>query len=205
MKLISKALFAMAMVLLVSTANAQTSFGVKAGLNASTVIGFHDAKYKKTGFHVGLATQTSLTDNLGLESGLYYSTLGLKHENEVVKIYTDPSYLQLPVSLFFKLDLSNGLYLYPAVGVYAGYGIGGKFKIERYTGSLETLKTDFFIDDVTDRFDFGLNVGASLRIDQLSIGLGYDLGLTRLNKESLEGATDTKNGNIRVSVGYFFN
>ena len=205
MKLISKALFAMAMVLLVSTANAQTSFGVKAGLNASTITGVDDAKYKP-GFHVGLATQTSLTDNFGLESGLYYSTLGFQtKEVEGAKFSANPSYLQLPLSLFFKLDLSSGLYLYPAVGVYAGYGIGGEYKIEGEGASVNLdyfKKSDLFENN---KFDFGFNVGASLRIDQLSIGLGYDLGLTKINKKSSDENDDLKNGNIRVSVGYFFN
>ncbi len=218
-------------------ANAQLRYGVKAGFNASTIMGIadgdDDAKVNyKPGFNIGVAAQYMFAPQMGVETGLYYSTLGTKIKWEYSEDgYTskdessfNPSYLQLPVSFLYKINAGEGLSICPSAGIYFGYGMGGKMKnewTETYEGETESGKseTDFFGKGDKDedgdytgldanRFDMGLTLGLSLEISKFSVGLGYDYGFMKLNKEERKNdgkkLDDWKNGNIKVSVGYFF-
>jgi hypothetical protein len=210
------------------TVNAQLNFGIKAGFNASTIINANqsiedsDFYSYKPGFNIGVAAQYLLSPQFGIESGLYYSTLGIKGsssietdlpflgKHKVEETQTaSPSYLQLPISVFYKFEVGTGLSLYPDAGIYLGYGLGGKAKSETKVDGKKvdesSVESDYF-GDKTNKFDLGLTFGLNLQYDKFVIGLGYDLGLTKLNKDKFEykDAKDLKNGNIKVSVGYFF-
>lgn len=226
------------------TANAQLNFGVKAGLNVSSFSGFKEfheeedgysrdvEQGNKPGFHLGVDVQYMFTPQLGIESGLFYSTLGTKvtgtgkYRSSVYKteVSINPSYLQIPVSILYKFDLGQDLYIYPSAGLYFGCGLGGK--MEEKTGE-EKRSLDLFSklsesDNVADelvgevianRFDVGLNVGLTLQYSNFTVGLGYEQGLSSLLNGKLfneeEGyipnaMKDSKNRNFKVSVGYFF-
>ena len=193
----------------VATVSAQFKLGVRAGFNASTITntpeGTGISNYFLPGFQVGLMAQYLITPQFGIESGLYYSTLGIKSEVEAIKTTTtsNPSYLQVPITALYKFDAGLGLYLYPQAGVYVGYGLGGKIKAKGEIGGMTgTGDVDYF-SDKTNRFDMGLTLGFNVQHSNLVIGLGYDLGLLKINKESVTDK-DLKNGNIKVTVGYFF-
>ncbi|MDR0799046.1 MAG: PorT family protein [Dysgonamonadaceae bacterium] len=251
MKTFRKIFLAVTFVLIAVSANAQFSYGVKAGLNLSTLNGLKDALAEgensnyKPGFHIGVAAQYMFTPQAGIETGLYYTTLGVKtsldysEEAGGIKVSMkeettlSPAYLQLPVSFLYKFQIGEGLSLYPQVGIYLGYGIGGKIKA-KVTGDFagisanRTMERNFFGEDAmkitegegkgetetvktefTNRFDLGGTVGLNLQYTNFVFGVGYDLGLLKVNKEEIEGEagkklSDWKNGNIRVSVGYFF-
>jgi len=200
-------------LLSVAAVNAQGfRVGVRAGFNASSIRNLPeltadgggvvaDAKnYYLPGFQAGVMAQYMLTSQFGLESGLYYSQLGIKQEANILGLTitakTNPSYLQLPLTALYKFDAGLGLFLYPQAGVYLGYGIGGKTK-------MGDLSFDFFTDDV-NRFDAGLTFGFNVEHSNFVIGLGYDLGLLKINKESYSGMDDYKHANIKVTLGYFF-
>jgi hypothetical protein len=218
----------------VLTMSAQVNFGVKASFNASNITGIEDpgegvdfTNNYKPGFSLGVTAQYMLTQQAGIETGLYYSLLGCKSEAKVSALgyyyketqSVNPSYLQLPISFLYKFEIGQDLYLYPSAGIYLGYGIAGKAKVEGATNlsvgelpdgfDLGTLEDDFFGkgnrgEEVTNRFDFGIGLGVNLQYSKFVIGLGYDLGLTKINKESISGEKDAKNVNFKVSLGYFF-
>ena len=221
------------MVVLLTTAfsvNAQLNFGVKAGLNASTITGIKDymaeeigdgtiSSSYKPGVHIGAFAQYMFSQEVGIEGGLYYSMLGAKveskasFENYYLKATgtASPSYIQLPVSFLYKFNVGQDLQLYPSAGIYLGYGIGGKFKAELDTNVPAGLidddefeyEMDYFGDDAgTNRFDMGLALGFNLQYSKFIIGLGYDLGLTNIFKEVDDASY--KNGNVRISLGYLF-
>jgi hypothetical protein len=203
--------------------------GVKAGFNASNFSGLEDPKEEgvkytnnyKPGFHIGVAAQYLFTSQLGIETGLYYSQIGAKEEQSVSGgglffKYTEtsnPSYLQLPISLLYKFELGTDLYLYPSAGIYLGYGLGGKAKykldtnIPLYDLELDFAEgeADFFGENsLANRFDFGATFGLNLQYSNYVFGLGYDLGLTKINKEKTLNGNDFKNVNVKVSLAYFF-
>lgn len=163
------------------SANAQgINWGVKAGLNVSSLASYDDAEYKP-GFNVGVFGQYMFSgvEGFGVEAGLQYSMLGFK--NDVADKTINASYIQLPIQALYKFSVGQNLYLYPSLGIYLGYGVGGT--------------NDYF--DVAENFDFGFKVGVNLQFQNYLIGVGYDRGIT-------EVFNDTKNQNFGVSVGYLF-
>jgi len=158
--------------------------------------------------------QYMVTENFGLESGLYYSTLGVNtnykdsYDNTETDVKVSPSYLQLPITALYKFKVGEGLSLYPSAGLYLGYGIAGKIKSETtgaysYSGSSDFFGKDEDGDEWSNRFDAGATVGLNLQFNKFIIGLGYDYGFLKINKESYDDG-NMLNGNIKVSVGYIF-
>lgn len=167
------------------SANAQGfNWGVKAGLNVSSLTSSDIYDYR-AGFHGGLIGQYmfSGSEGFGIESGLQYSLLGAKAKILNISETLAASYLQLPIQAIYKFNVGQDLYLYPAAGIYLGYGIGGT--------------DDYF--DVAENFDLGLKVGLNLQYDRFLIGAGYEYGFTKVYKN-----LDPKNSNVSVSVGYLF-
>ncbi|GHV25234.1 hypothetical protein FACS1894176_03220 [Bacteroidia bacterium] len=225
-------LLALIAIVGVATANAQLQFGVKAGLNVSNLSGLENdydesgvdySNPYKLGFHVGVAAQYLFTPQVGIETGLYYSALGAKQEYKIseagyhatLATKYNPSYLQLPISVLYKFGIGQDLSLYPSVGIYLGYGLGGKAKLGLEDTNIpvdeldiDEEEYDFFGktdgEEWTNRFDYGATFGLTLQYTNYTIGLGYDLGLAKINKESESGVKDLKNANIKVSVGYLF-
>ena len=104
----------------------QFNWGVRGGLNISSLgdyehkIGqYEDSELEsKPGIYAGLFAQFSVSGNLGIETGLFYSQLGGKDKendhNEQYKVEADPSYLQLPVAVFYKFSVTDEFKLYPS-------------------------------------------------------------------------------------------
>ncbi len=227
----TKVLFIVAFFAVAVSASAQFNWGVKAGFNASTIYGIKEDGDNSTkvnyrpGFHVGVMGQYMMSQNFGLETGLYYSTLGvnLKEEDHSEGDYyksetkMSPSYLQLPISALYKIRIGENLSLNPSLGVYFGYGLGGKIKFtEEYSESTDIDewdedyfgKVEIYDGETTEkkewfnRFDMGATVGLNLQFEKFLIGLGYDYGFMKVNKEKMD--KNLYNGNIKVSVGYLF-
>lgn len=228
---------------LVMTANAQLTWGVKAGLNVSSFSGFKGISETdddcslsteqsgKAGFHVGVDVQYMFSPQIGIESGLFYSTLGSKitgtvkseSDLEIVEFSFNPSYLQLPISVLYKFNVGQDLYIYPSLGLYAGYGLSGKITIndtDTYGGETHKDKEEWNLFKKTkyedgeeeaapaNRFDMGLTVGLTLQYSKFTFGIGYERGFSELNKEEEFGGDffegKMKNQNFKVSIGYFF-
>jgi hypothetical protein len=220
MKNLKKVFLATVFLAIAVSVSAQFHLGVKAGLNASMVTNADqwypdNAKIKfKPGFHVGAAAQYLFTESIGIESGLYFSMLGTKatykgtiEEWEGTVDFKDsygPFYLQLPVSFLYRFEMGPDLFLCPNAGVYLGFGLGGKSKSKLSSSGFSAEYSEDYFDSYTNKVDLGAKIGLDVEYGKFSIGLGYDLGILKINKESATGYKDNRNGNIRVSVGYFF-
>lgn len=152
-------------------ANAQGSFGVKAGLNfnkLSDISKSVKASWNaQTGFHAGLAYQYKMPFGLSFQPELLYSRTRTRFEGEVSShSYFDLSldYLTLPVNVQFGFNI---LFLRPFVfaAPYISYSLAAN-------GSL-------FDDDQwkdRNRFDYGLGLGIGLEIWKLQITGKYNWG-----------------------------
>ena len=60
--------------------------------------------------------------------------------------------------------------------------------------------------DTYNKFDFSIPVGLSYQVKQIPITIDarYQIGLTKLNKESIPGVKDSKNSVFTLTVGYKF-
>lgn len=204
------------LIVMVTVVNAQSiRFGVKGGLNISSlsdyeyVMEYEDAELEnKLGLYAGVFTQIYFTSNFGIETGLFYSMLGGKDKendyNEQYKVTANPSYLQLPVAAIYKFNLPAGFSIYPAVGVYAGYGLAGKMKTSGMIGNTDiSSETDYF-DSFARRFDFGTTVGLNVEYKNIVLGAAYDRGLVRVNEHKVPYGDNAYNSNFRITLGYIF-
>lgn len=206
-----------AVALCVSSYAQNFSWGVRAGLNISSIseknAGEEDSGLKsKVGFNVGIMGDYAFSERLSIESGLYFSQLGAKANGEEADLTINLGYLQLPLLATYKFPISNNVKWGIQAGPYFGVGIGGKIKTE--AGGV-TLKVDSFGDGDSEevggffqRFDMGLAFGTGVTIsEKIYIGVKYDLGLQNLLcSKAKEGTGDykMKNGNFSINVGYNF-
>ena len=158
-------------------AQAQLSFGVKAGANFSTISkidfssigpggkvisGLFESKYMP-GYHVGLYTRYNLTPAMGVQAELLYSMMGYKITSPLVadaSIKTQLHYLTLPVLFRYTMP-SSGFYaeLGPQFGYFLKDNIVG-------TGHIGTVRGGFS--------DSGEGQAASLSLEGV-VGVGYKL------------------------------
>jgi hypothetical protein len=220
MKKVLKISVLVAFVLFSFTSQAQVQFGVKGGLNASTLsgydrftelvgaIGLGDLKTQsKAGYHIGVIAQINLpATSFFIQPELLYTNLGVKESIKNSILMEDASetsslnYLQVPVYAGYKWNAGLGLDIIAGVGPYIGYGLSA---------------TDDMFDGDTDghfnRFDYGLSAMAGVQFYKVQITLGYDLGLGKLNSGNIwKDANDLldlpaiSNRNIKVSLAYLF-
>ena len=151
-------------------AAAQLRFGVKGGLNISTVHFNKDlvSNDNVTGFNIGPMIEGTIPlIGVGFDAAVLYSQkgLGLKAEKDVKNDYID-----VPVNLKWKFGLPI-LKGYLTAGPYVGFRVGGdKFwDIPGEVGDQLKAKS----------FNAGLNFGAGVEvIKHLQVGFNYALGLT---------------------------
>ncbi|MBS1445258.1 MAG: PorT family protein [Odoribacter sp.] len=157
---------------------AQENFywGFRGGMNLSHTVQKADMgadlDYKsKPGFRVGMVVGTGIVKNLSLETGLYFTTLGMKNKLITDEVKFSINYIQLPIQFAFRPDLGKKLRLHVGMGPYVACGVGGK--IENRSENIDVYgEEDYF-----KRFDVGMSVSGGLCIGKFFVGLGYDWGL----------------------------
>jgi hypothetical protein len=235
-----KVLVLVLMIFVIAGANAQLRIGVKAGAQMTDLNNGHMGMIlpeledistydigPNLGYRLGIDVQYMFTDHVGIASGLSCSVFGLsatmgldsyigdQHATTYSEVMSRPAYLQLPFNFLYKFNLSSKVKLYPSVGIYLGYGIGGKTTME----VPETIISEIVIPSFTyeekyfrketefRRFDAGLSGGLNLDINRFVISIFGDYGLVNMHKG--EKIKNNK-GNVSLlgwglSVGYFFN
>ena len=158
------------MVLIAVPAKSQIKFGIKGGLNISSVHFNKDlvGKDNVTGFNIGPMVEVMAPImGVGFGAAILYSQkgIGVKSEKDIKNDYID-----VPVNLKWKfgLPIIKG---YLAAGPYVGFRVGGD-KLWDIPGSVgDQLKAK--------SFNAGLNLGAGVElIKHLQVGFNYVLGLT---------------------------
>jgi len=199
-------------VLTANYAQAQLTFGARAGLNLTNLYQKNEKGEKeglnwKTGFQIGVVADYALLEDLSIQPGILFATQGAKSEISLLgyktKIEFNLNYLQIPINLQYKYDLDNMTLLFQA-GPYLGYGVGGKMKIEMSEGgtsvsSSEKIKFGSGDDADFRAFDFGLGLGAGLKFGNIQAVLGYNLGIVKLDPD-----IDMKNIGLALTVTYLF-
>jgi opacity protein-like surface antigen len=187
-------LIALALMAFGVTNAQQTRFGIKGGLNISTVVGGDvDNTKSLVGFHVGGFAEIHVVEKFFIQPELLFSAQGTKFDGP---FGTDAD---------LKLNYLN-------IPVLAKYYIVDKFSVEAgpQLGVLLSAKTDDNdIKDFTRSVDLGFNIGAGYNFtDNFSVGLRYTIGLSPLSDEDIDNADDyydsAKNSNLALSLGYKF-
>ncbi|MBF0574561.1 porin family protein [Dysgonomonas sp. GY617] len=210
------------------------TFGVKAGVNLSTfksdgtTLSSMDGT---TGFNGGVTVEYALRNNFFLHSGLEFTTKGADYYtagplNSILPENGDPywtyrsisdsrrfKYLQLPLTLGYRLPVSKDVNITFNAGAYLAIGLSGK-------GTQQTWVTNIYADGETNTTyeegktskkgdaDYGLIGGVGLEYKKFSLNANYEYGLSSLatarNSEGINMGETWRNRNLTFSVGYKF-
>jgi hypothetical protein len=103
------------------------------------------------------------------------------------------SYIQIPVNFQWKPDLGSAKFMLQA-GPYFGFALGGDITGEyKLTRKYTTTKFGMTGDDNRsgnfnneyNAFEFGLGLGAGFQFGKFQIGLGYNIGLNKVNNNHI--------------------
>ena len=189
-----KALLLVAFAFVAMGVNGQDlKYGVKGGLNVSS-IGGDDANTKaKIGFHIGGFAQYGINEALFIQPELLLSFEGAKDKDFDDKPIS-LTYLNIPVMIGYNIGAIKGLSL--EAGPQLGFLLGAKYDGETDMGSGDKFKDQF------KSTNFSLNLGAGYAInDNIGLGLRYSLGLSSIADDS---GSDVKQNNFQLSVSYKF-
>ena len=180
--------------LAIAGANAQTKFGVRAGLNlADVALKSGDVKREskiRPAFYVGGLAEFAFNDVVLMDAGLTYSNQGFKAKQGDGALRQHA--LNLPV--WFKYDFAG---FRPKAGLYAGYILSQQLK----TGNeITTVDKDDY-----KHFDYGIGLGVEYNLPNngLFFEASYNWGLANLEKNG-DSKNYANNRVIQVGVGYKF-
>ena len=181
--------------LAIAGANAQTKFGVRAGLNlADVALKSGDVKREskiRPAFYVGGLAEFAFNDVVLMDAGLTYSNQGAKAKEGDGALRQHA--LNLPV--WFKYDFAG---FRPKAGLYAGYILSQQLKTGNEITTVDK-KDDY------NHFDYGIGLGAEYNLPNngLFFEASYNWGLANLDKNG-DAKNYTNNRVIQVGVGYKF-
>ncbi|MDT3369279.1 MAG: PorT family protein [Bacteroidota bacterium] len=210
-----KKLATILLLLLVSLSGySQMSWKVKAGVNISDITNWELADYKP-GYQFGVGMDYYFNDHWGIQPSIMLISKGYKskgdnfnsfysaqYSNQELKSFdlTDNKvYVELPLLLTYRFDVSSKFKLILSGGGYVSYGIAGKYKRTdtHLDGTTRKVNEDSFTKGV-EKFDTGLAAGATLEYkEKYSIGLSGDFGLKSTQ-------STFKNRTYGLTFGYRF-
>ncbi|MCS4302583.1 MULTISPECIES: porin family protein [Chryseobacterium] len=164
-------------------------FGLKAGLNVSTLSG--DGMKSKAGFYGGVFANIPVAQDFSVQPEVLYSGMGAKDDYDSnTKLNLD--YIAIPV-MFQYNALPN---LYFEAGPQFSFLINSKLK---------DSNNSFDMKDYTKGFDFALGLGAGYYFTpNIGVNVRYVAGLTDIAKNRPSGADTSKNGAFQVGLAYKF-
>lgn len=161
------------MALVAVPAKSQIKFGVKGGLNISSVHFNKEVigKDNVTGFNIGPMLEVMAPAmGVGFDAAILYSQkgIGVKSDKDGKDVKND--YIDVPVNLKWKFGLPV-IKGYVAAGPYIGFRVGG----EKFWDIPNLVEGQL----KAKNFNAGLNLGAGVElVSHLQVGFNYALGLT---------------------------
>ena len=173
--------------------------GVKFGMVASSVHSESsalDGNRIKTGISLGAAVGMPLAPMASFESGLYYVEKGGSSVDDNTRFTYQLNYLELPLILKYNYISPSNVVFQPYVGCYLGLGISGDIKDYKQREAFSSYSNGYFRHG-----DSGIKIGCGVAYSFLYAEIGYDFGLSNIGQDTFD---DTRNGALRLSVGFAF-
>ncbi len=190
--------------------SAQTTFGIKAGLNFSSAKYLNEFKndliapYKKIkiGFNAGGFLNYELNKIISVQAEILYSQKGLKFEqiefseNKIVM-----NYIEIPISGNYKISLSRHVFFNIYVGGYGAFWTDGKSIItDNITGETITIKTDFNNKNYKyNRIDAGILCGILFNLRKIYFDIRYVQGMINSSQNNSDAII---NRLVSFSIGF---
>jgi len=198
------------------------TFGVKAGLNASTLskADQYDNDQKiKPGFNAGVFVNIPVAEKFSIQPEILFNQVGSKtEERDEFYINSDRyrrevnykktlNYITVPVMLQYNILPQ----LYVEAGPEFGFLLGGKDKgditMTRNSGNTTVTETSNFsgkiVKDLYSTFNFGIGIGAGYYFTQnFGVTARFTAGVTDIYKHNSGDAI--RNNVFQVGVAYKF-
>lgn len=169
-------------------ASSQVNFGLKAGMNISTLRGDGVGKAKSLiGANVGAFVNIPVSTMFSFQPEVLYSMEGAKEDVLNTKIMLN--YVNIPLMLKYT-DASG---FFGELGPQIGFLTSAKSKINGNTADIK---------DLFKSTNFSLGVGAGFNFtSSVGVGLRYNLGLSNISEDTND---DVKTGNFSIGIHYSF-
>lgn len=206
-----------AVLLMAAGAQAQTGYGLKAGVTLPSYSygssdDLSDTK-SATNFYITGYVNANVSPNFAIQPGLSLQGKGAKFaearfNGNTYELTQNTMWLEVPVNFVGKLPL-GGAELQLGAGPYVGFGLSGKNKFNRIgddgDGSSTTLNEfKFGKDETLKGVDFGANITAGVKLaGGFLINANYGLGLTNIAGDKFL-TNDVKNRVLSFGVGFEF-
>lgn len=180
------------------TVFSQIRLGAKAGVNLSGVTTHSSFKDENvTGFLIGPSAEWLINGTFGLEGALLYSQKGLKFENGTQISTNKVGYMEIPLSLKYRLNIIESVRPYLSAGPYLTFKVNGDDTFDSmFNNAEEQWKAK--------SFGAGLTFGAGVELLKfLQVGAKYDLGLSDNYKQS-NGSYSVQDRTWSFVVGVYF-
>lgn len=185
-------------ILLLWGCNVYSQWGIKGGVNTSTLTGSDMRTYRFSG-HIGVTYDIKLTDKWYLQPELLFTSIGcnLKDDGIVLKGgHVSMNTLEIPLNLSFRPKITHNTNLLFEAGLYARYGLFGNKTYKYYDKDLNVDNSPF---DAYNRWDMGLNVGLGVQKSHYYGIFSFQRGLTHVQKDG-----QNYNQVVKFSIGYKF-
>jgi len=187
---------------------AKVNYGVKLGLNFSTetsVPFIFDAPSLDISTQHGTEACVFMEGQINssrwfYDAGISFSRKGSKYEANVANNtsaketgYNRVDYLQLPISLKYKIPMDEHVKFYATTGLFLGLAMTGNIEVKPDDGlSTYHLKEKIVFGNSKDALlkkqDCGVNFGIGIEMtDKIQIGCAYSWGLIDLYNENYQG------------------
>lgn len=201
------------------------TFGIRGGLNSAglDMKGEDNDLAEETGFgyNAGINVDIPIIKSLYLQSGLFWTvknakikrTDGWKDEYKM-----NPGFIEIPVLLSYRYDISDKAQLQFNIGPYFAYGVAGKNKSKSGDNDnlfSETKYVDAYGDNrewpkALNPFDGGIKIGTGITFNKFFLGISYEKGFTNIaHIESYSfcdiwDISSVKTRNFSINIGYDF-
>ena len=155
----------------VSTSNLY--YGARIGFDVSTLTGDVDMG-SKIGLNLGAVVGLALSDEVFLESGLYFSGRGAKDGKDHIN-YNN---LDIPLLIKYGFKPIDNLGVIPFFGPVFSYAVSGKTKVAG--AEMGTFDEKQWAG--LKRANLGLKIGCGVEYNKLYAELAYQFGLNDLSK-----------------------
>lgn len=200
-----------AAVLLVGAANAQVSYGLKAGVNLGKISNWGTDGSQNTSFHVTGFADLPVAPNFSVQPGVSLQGKGGKAEDSwgsaSAEVTRNLMSVEVPVNAVYYIPAGYSGSIFLGAGPYVGFNISGKDKVSASIGDEggSTSRDLNFSGDDKDlnMIDAGVNFLGGYRFNNgLLINAGYGLGLTDLRPSDSGDSWSTRT--LSFGVGFQF-
>lgn len=200
-----------AVLLMAAGAQAQTGYGLKAGVNLGEYSNMPSGQSVNTSFYVTGYADLPVSPNFSIQPGVSLQGKGNKYKTEFgnvanAEVTRNVMSIEIPVNAVYYIPTGDAGKVFLGAGPYIGFNVSGKDKLKGnvagYTGETDwTLKMSGDNKSL-NVVDAGLNFMLGYKFNNgFLLNGGYNLGLTDINAVN----TGTQSNRVwQFGVGFQF-